>query len=125
MSELKQATPSGSTAIHPDEAALRAAIAEQVRATAGVVRLEPTLSTAGLRGAHRRGAVDGVRVACRRDEVDVDVNIATSVAHRALDVAEQLHREISVLITTQGGHPGAVTISVLAIEADPASALTA
>ncbi len=96
---------------------VRRALAAAVIAVPGVVRLEPTLSTAGPRVLLRRDPTDGLHLLIRAGSAEVDVNIATSTTHQARAVTHQIQASIASTLTTHGHRPGAVTVSVLTIEA--------
>lgn len=109
--------PSG-TAAHLDPEGLRAAIAEVVLATAGVVRLEPTLRSAGLHGLGRLQPFDGIHLIVRSSLVDADVNVSTIGTHQARVVAEDLHRRLTDFLNASrtGRVLGHLTINVLSID---------
>lgn len=96
-------------------------IAAVVVATAGVVRLEPSLKSAlGQLAVTSKAtaAVDGVHVVSRGEVTEVSVDIATSGTLPALASAELVQQRIQDAIRQAGHQPGSVTVSVLAVERD-------
>ena len=102
-----------------NRAALLAAVAEAVLAVPGVVRLEPTLSTAGPGVLLHRSPADGIRLLDRAGVVDIDVNLATTAACQAREVTHRVRADLAALLPAHGYTTGSVAVSVLAI--DPAS----
>lgn len=113
--EATASTAGGSSAFNrPD---VRRVLATAVLAVPGVVRLEPTLSTAGPGVLLRNDPADGLHLLLRPGSADVDINIATGTAHQARAVAHQIHAVVASTLALHGHKPGAVTVSVLTIEA--------
>ena len=97
--------------------------------TPGVLRLEPTiqgflarLGPAALRHLRNPGSQDGTY---RHDGVTatisdgiahVHLDIATDIAYTALDVAESVRQRVRESISHTGLTPGAIDITILAIE---------
>ncbi len=100
-----------------DDAALATEISDAVRNTPGVVRLEPTLSTAGLRGLYRRGPTDGIQLVTRRGMVEVDINVATADSHQARAVAEDIDARVATLLYGLGCSQSSTSVNVLTVEA--------
>lgn len=92
------------------------AITDAVLAVPGVVRLEPTLSTAGPGVLLHRGPTDGIRLLERAGVVDVDANIATTATCQAREVTHRVQAGLAALLTEHGYIPGSVAVSVLTIE---------
>lgn len=107
----------GPVGSHPRSSSevLLTALADAVLAVAGVVRLEPTLSTSGPRVLVGRHHTDGLHVLQRSGEADVDVNVATSSTHQARTVAHQIHTSIAEVLAAHGHSTGSITVSVLRI----------
>lgn len=95
---------------------LLAAMAEAVLTVPGVVRLEPTLSTAGPGVLLHRSPTDGLRLLDRAGVADVDVNLATTAACQARAVTHHVQDCISGLLHAHGYTPGSVAVSVLTID---------
>ena len=91
-------------------------LAQAVLAVAGVVRLEPTLSTSGPGFLLHRSPTDGLHLLVHAGTADVDVNVATTAGVPARAVAHQVQAGIAGVLSAHGHLPGAVTVSVLAIE---------
>ena len=99
----------------PGTNAVLTAVADAVLAVPGVVRLEPTLSTAGPSMLLRHRPTDGIRLLDRAGVVDVDVYLCTTAAHQARAVTHQVQAGIAGVLTAHGYTPGPVTVSVLTI----------
>ena len=93
---------------------------QQAPSPASTKRLEPTLTTVGLRGLIHRQPTDGVQITLRGPLVDADINIATNDTHQARALTQDLCHRILEHLTTTGHEPGTITINVLTI--DPATA---
>lgn len=113
---------SGATALAPvpDAAAgpadvLRERLGERVLAHPGVLRLEPTLLGA-VQGLGRPSALDGLRLTTRGRVVDLDVNVATRSDRQARASVLELQQQLLDVVVEHGYEPGAVEISVLAVE---------
>lgn len=101
---------------------LLTSLADAVLAVPGVIRLEPTLSTAGPRVLLGRRHTDGLHVLQRAGSADVDLNVATSSTHQARTVAHQISACITETIAAHGYTTGSVAVSVLTIKsAEPGS----
>lgn len=107
------AASSGRTA---DQDSIHLCVSRAVLNTPGVVRLEPTLSTAGPKILLHRSPADGIHVSTRANIIDIDINIATGTSHQARSVARNVHRKVSAEISKRGGPPGTVTVNVLTID---------
>ena len=128
MSEPRPVADAPSAAgVHPQKARPAAkpephavvltALAEAVLAVPGVVRLEPTLSTAGPSVLLHRTPTDGIRLLARAQTAEVDVNIATVATCQARSVTHEVQARTAQVLTTHGYPVSTVTISVLTIEA--------
>ena len=97
--------------------------------TPGVLRLEPTvhgflarLGPAALRHVRGSGSQDGtyrhdgVTATISDGTARVHLDIATDIAYTALDVAEAVQHRVRESISHTGLTPGAVDITILAIE---------
>lgn len=97
--------------------------------TPGVLRLEPTvqdflarLGPVTLRNLRKPGGQDdtyrhdGVTATISDGTARVHLDIATDIAYTALDVAEAVQQRVRASISHTGLTPGAVDISILAIE---------
>ena len=97
--------------------------------TPGVLRLEPTvqgflarLGPAALRHLRNPGSQngtyrhDGVTATISDGIARVHLDIATDIAYTALDVAEAVQQRVRESISHTGLTPGAIDISILAIE---------
>ena len=100
----------------PPEDLLRRAVAETVLAEPGVLRIEPTLLGAvrALRGDQDPGGA--VQVTVRAALTDVTVHLAVRADHEARLLAHRVHAAIAEVVTTHGGVPGSIDVSILAIE---------
>ncbi|HEY5821285.1 MAG TPA: hypothetical protein VIT20_04885 [Propionibacteriaceae bacterium] len=99
-----------------DSAELVRVIADAVRTVPGVVRLEPTLSTVGLRGLYRDRDTDGVQLVNRSGLVEADINVATTTTHQARAVAEAIRTAVNGVIGSAGYAASTTTVNVLTIE---------
>lgn len=97
--------------------------------TPGVLRLEPTvqgflarLGPAAVRRLRNPGSQDGtyrhdgVSATISNGTARVHLDIATDITYTALDVAEAVQRRVRESISHTGLTPGAVDITILAIE---------
>ena len=96
-----------------------ALIAELVLATPGVIRLEPTLSTAGPRILIHQNATDGIRLIRRADTVEIDINVATHSTYQARSVARNIHNQVTAATNNPGRQPGTITVNVITIIETP------
>lgn len=92
----------------------------------GLVRLEPTvrsvvhrlkLTTEG--GRQMSATRDGLQLTVAGDKIDVQADIATNVAHRALSLAESIQVLIAEKIHLTGLSAGRINVRILAIEGGP------
>lgn len=104
----------GGSSSASSESEVRSALASAVLAVPGVVRLEPTLSTAGPSILLRHDPADGLHLLLRTG--DVDVNLATSSSHQARAVAHEVHAVVASTLALHGHQRGAVTVSILTID---------
>ncbi|WP_144670629.1 Asp23/Gls24 family envelope stress response protein [Arthrobacter sp. U41] len=96
--------------------------------TPGVLRLEPTIqgflarlgpSLQHLRNPGSQDSTfrhDGVTATISGATARVHLDIATDIAYTALDVAEAVQRRVQESISHTGLTPGAVDVTILAIE---------
>lgn len=104
--------------------------------TPGVLRLEPTvqgflarLGPGALRRLRHPGSVngtyrhDGVTATISDGTARVHLDIATDIAYAALDVAEAVQQRVRESISHTGLTPGAIDITILAIEHHRGSAI--
>lgn len=94
---------------------IRLTVSQVVLSTPGVVRLEPTLSTAGPKILLHRSPTDGVRVLNRSNILEIDVNIATETTHQARRVARDVHHKVTAEMAKLG-RPGTIKVNVLTID---------
>ena len=94
---------------------LLAELAEAVLTVPGVVRLEPTISTAGPSILLRPSPTDGIHLIDRAGVADVDVSLATSADCEARSVTHQIQAVVAGLLEVHGYSRGSVAVSVLAI----------
>ena len=105
--------------------------------TPGVLRLEPTvqgflarLGPAALRHLRNPGSLngtyrnDGVTATISDGTARVHLDIATDIAYTALDVAEAVQQRVSASISHTGLTPGAIDITILAIEHNRSTTIT-
>ncbi|GAA1846421.1 hypothetical protein GCM10009714_30530 [Microlunatus capsulatus] len=104
-----------------DDDALASALVTAVLATPGVVRLEPTLQAALRRLRRDRGAGAGppgeLRLTRRGDVVDVGVDLVTAPDAQARRTAEAVRERLRSQLAASGLRVGALSVSVLSIEA--------
>jgi hypothetical protein len=98
---------------------LLAELAEAVLAVPGVVRLEPTISTAGPSILLRPSPTDGIHVIDRAGVADVDISLATSAACEARTVTHLVQTVVAKLLEVHGYTRGSVAVSVLTIHPGP------
>ena len=97
--------------------------------TPGVLRVEPTnqgfllrLGPAALQNLRHAGSQngtyqhDGVTATISDGTARVHLDIATDIAYAALDVAEAVQQRVRESISHTGLTPGAIDITILAIE---------
>jgi uncharacterized alkaline shock family protein YloU len=96
--------------------------------TPGVLRLEPTIQgflarlSPALQHLRKRGSQDstfrndGVSATISGVTARVHLDIATDIAYTALDVAEAVQRRVRESISHTGLTPGAIDVTILAIE---------
>lgn len=103
----------------PDRAAsqdsMQLTISRIVLNTPGVVRLEPTLSSAGPKMLVNPSPADGIQVRNRNNIVEIDVSIATQTTHEARRVARDVHNKVTAAIAKLE-RPGTIKVNVLTIE---------
>ena len=107
---------------------LLARMGEIVMAVDSVVRLEPTIrnrlrqiSNAPLSTiASGSTGPDGVAVRKIGGDVDTTIEVAVRPNRPAAEVAQDIQREVRDLVRRSGRVPGAVTVSVLAVEREEA-----
>lgn len=94
------------------------ALADLVKTTAGVLRIEPTLR--GAVNAWRSGDGDDpaqhLELTVRGRIVDVGVHLAVTADHQARLLAHRLRERLREHLVGQGLEPGTVEISILVIE---------
>lgn len=94
------------------------ALADLVLASAGVLRIEPTLR--GAVHAWRNGDGDGpaqhVELTVRGRIVDVGVHLAVAADHQARLLAHRVRERLRENLVGRGLEPGTIEISILVIE---------
>ena len=101
-----------------DTEELGVALAELVLASAGVLRIEPTLR--GAVHAWRSGDADEparhLELTARGRIVDVSVHLAVAADHQARLLAHRLRERLRDHLAGRGLEPGTVEISILVIK---------
>ncbi len=132
MSELpggsEQSAKPEVAAVPVSDEQLLARMGDIVMAVDCVVRLEPTIrnrlrqiSNAPVSAIAPGPTVpDGVAVRKVGGDVDTTIEVAVRPNRAAAEVAQDIQREVRELVRRSGRVPGAVTVSVLAVEREGA-----